>query len=271
MDLSRELQVAVTLARRAGALAAALQSANLPVERKADDEPVTAADRRASELLVEGLAAAFPRDAILSEEGFDDGSRHVRPRVWMVDPIDGTKDFIRGEDGWAVMIGLLAGEGPSLGVVYQPYGDRLYSAIACGGAWLEERGARRRLRVSAVNRSEDLRMVASKSHRDERITRVKASLGISDEINVGSVGLKLGLIARGERDVYANLAGKSKRWDTLGPQVILHEAGGRLTDARGQPIDYRAEELANTEGLIASNGALHDELVAKIAPIFASR
>ena len=110
-------------------------------------------------------------------------------------------------------------------------------------------------------------MVASKSHRDESISRVKDSLGIVDELNVGSVGLKLGLIARGDRDLYVNLQGKSKRWDTLGPQVILQEAGGRLTDARGRAIDYRADDLANRDGLIASNGRLHDEIVAKIAPI----
>jgi 3'(2'), 5'-bisphosphate nucleotidase len=267
--LAHELDVASRLVRRAGAIVAELQDAGLEVERKAEDEPVTEADRRASALLVEGLRTAFPRDGILSEEAADDGSRLRSPRVWMIDPIDGTSDFIRGEDGYSVMVGLLEGDVPVLGLVYQPRGDRLYRAVSGEGAFVEAHGTRR-IEVSSVDRLELLRMVASKSHRDETITRIKVQLGISDEQAVGSVGLKLGLIARGDRDVYVNLSGRTKHWDTLGPQVILHEAGGRLTDARGAAIDYRASSIVNHTGIVATNGVSHDAVLRKIAPIVAS-
>jgi 3'(2'),5'-bisphosphate nucleotidase len=267
LALARELNTAVELGRRAGALIGSLQGAGLAVERKSGDEPVTEADRRASALILDGLAAAFPGDALLSEEAPDSGARHHHSRVWMIDPIDGTNDFIRGDDGFAVMIGLLVDEEPALGVVYQPRGDRLYRAVRGGGAFLEEGTSMRRVTVSTIDSIEAMRMVASKSHRDESITRVKQSLGISDEVNVGSVGLKLGLIARGDRELYVNLQAKSKRWDALAPQVILHEAGGRLTDARGRPLDYRAQDLTNRDGLVASNGRLHERIVARIAPI----
>lgn len=263
----QELELACDLARRAGQLAMGMQSAGLAVDRKAEDEPVTEADRQASVLVVDGLRAAFPADAVLSEEAPDDRTRLTRERVWMIDPIDGTKDFIRGDDGYATMIGLLVGDVPMLGVVYQPRADRLYFAVRGEGCVVRVGNEDRVCRVSTVDRTEDLRMVASKSHRDDAITKVRAVLGISDELNVGSVGLKLGLIARGERDLYVNPAGHSKRWDTLGPEVLLHEAGGRLTTARGVPIDYRAEELANVDGLIASNGLLHDAIVAKVYPL----
>jgi 3'(2'), 5'-bisphosphate nucleotidase len=187
----------------------------------------------------------------------------------MVDPIDGTKDFIRGESGFSTMIGLLVGERPALGVVYQPVGDRLYFATRGQGAFLiEGAGAPRRIHVSEVRDPAQIRMVASKSHRDEVIDRVRAELGISDELNVGSVGLKLGLIARGERDLYVNPAGHSKLWDACGPEAILVEAGGRLTNTRGALLDYRGAELANSRGLIASNGHLHDEIVARLASLF---
>jgi 3'(2'), 5'-bisphosphate nucleotidase len=269
--LGEELALARELARRAGALVAGLQTIDLLVEHKPGDEPVTAADRRASELIVSGLHAAFPEDAILSEEAPDDLVRLSRRRVWMIDPIDGTRDFIRGEDGYAVMLGLLVEDQPSLGVVYQPRGDRLYGAVHGQGAFLEAGGTVSPLRVSTIGDPTQLRMVASKSHRDEIITRVRERLGITDEINVGSVGLKLGLIARGERELYVNPSGHSKRWDTLGPQVILHEAGGCLTDARGRAIDYRSEELANKDGLIASNGHLHEQIVERLAPLFPAR
>ncbi len=268
---AQELRIASDLARQAGALAHRMQSTGLAVEHKAHEEPVTAADRAANQLIVDGLRAAFPDDAILSEELPDDQSRFGHDRVWMVDPIDGTKDFIRGDVGFAAMIGLLVGDAPAVGAVYQPSFDRLYFAARGQGSFLSEHGGPPvQLRVSTVTDTSAIRMVASKSHRDERIDEVRARLQITDETNVGSVGLKLGLIARGERDLYVNPVGHSKLWDALGPECILIEAGGRMTDARGQPLAYRGQELANLRGLIASNGLVHDEVVTKLAGLFGS-
>ena len=100
------------------------------------------------------------------------------------------------------------------------------------------------------------------------IDQVKAALGIDDEISLGSVGLKLGLIARAERDLYVNPEGFSKLWDSCAPSVILTEAGGRMTDIHGRPLDYRAVEVRHRDGLLASNGLLHDAVVAALAPLF---
>lgn len=269
MILRRELDAAVALARRAGERIRALHGSGIAVDTKADDSPVTAADREADALITGGLRAQFPDDAILSEEAPDDLARLTRPRVWMVDPLDGTKDFIRGRDGFAVMIGLLDGDAPALGVVYQPIGDRLYFATRGDGAFLSVGGAAAaRLHVSDVADPAQIRMVASKSHRTPTIDRVRAELGIVDELNVGSVGLKLGLIAEGARDLYVNPSGHSKLWDACGPEAILVEAGGRLTDAHGDPLTYRARELGNVRGLIASNGILHDVVVQRLAALF---
>jgi 3'(2'), 5'-bisphosphate nucleotidase len=271
MDLRRELDLAIDLARRAGERIRVLRSAGLAVEQKADDSPVTQADREANALIVDGLRAHFPGDGLLSEELPDDGSRLTAPRVWMVDPLDGTKDFIRGRDGFSVMIGLLVDERPALGVVYQPVGDKLYFATLGQGAFIERNGsAPTPIHVSSVAEMAQLRMVASASHRTETIDRVREALGVSDELNIGSVGLKLGLIAEGVRDLYVNPSGHSKLWDTLGPEAILVEAGGRLSDAHGQPLDWRGAELGNVRGLIASNGKLHDQVVARLAALFPS-
>jgi 3'(2'), 5'-bisphosphate nucleotidase len=267
--MKRELETAIRLAREAGALIRRLHAGGLSVDRKAGNEPVTQADRDANALLVAGLTSAFPEYGILSEEAPDDGSRLVKERVWMIDPLDGTKDFIRGESGFATMVGLLDGERPGLGVVYQPVGDRLYYATRGDGAYMiEGDGAPQKLHVSSIRDTNQIRMVASKSHRDEVIDQVRAQLGISDELNVGSVGLKLGLIARGERDLYVNPGGHSKLWDSCGPEAILLEAGGRLTDTRGRLLPYRQPQLGNMNGLIASNGLLHDEVVARLASLF---
>jgi len=267
--LGKELQVATRLALEAGQIIRALHSSGISVDKKAGNEPVTQADRDANAHIVAGLVAAFPADGLLTEEAPDDGSRLTKPRVWMVDPLDGTKDFIRGESGFAVMIGLCVDERPALGVVYQPIGDRLYFASRAAGAFtVLAGGAPERMRVSAVSEPSQIRMVASKSHRDEKIDQVRAALGITDELNVGSVGLKLGLIARGERDLYVNPSGHSKLWDVCAPEAILVEAGGRLTDAHGSPIDYRGKDVRCLDGLIASNGQLHDTVVERLAALF---
>jgi len=264
--LGEELSHALELAHRAGELVRRLQRGELGVEMKAGDEPVSIADRRASELILAGLAAAFPADPVISEELAPEPGAFGSPRLWLVDPIDGTKDFIRGEDGYAVMIGLVAAGRPAVGVVHQPARDRTFYATP-DGAWVSEAGVTSPLAVSAVASAGAARLVASKSHRSAEIDRVKERLGIADEQNVGSVGVKLCLIAAGVRDLYVNTQPKTKAWDTCAPEAILARAGGRLTDLLGAPIAY-AGELRQLRGLVASNGLVHDEVVQKLAPLF---
>lgn len=268
--LGRELAYAMQVAREAGTEVYAMQRGEkLDVEMKPGDEPVTIADRRGSEIICVGLARAFPDDPVISEElppppGAQDGSR-----LWLVDPIDGTKDFIRGEDGYSVMIGLVRDGVPAVGVVYQPVQDRMFYAVP-EGAWVMVGTHVEAMRVSSVAAAADVRLVASKSHRSTEIDHVKERLGIRNEINIGSVGVKLSLIALGVHDLYVNPAAKTKAWDTCAPEAILVRAGGRLSDKLGGPLDYRGE-LAHRRGLVASNGLVHDEVLAKLAPLFAAK
>lgn len=268
-ELRRELDVARELAQAAGKLILGYHGTGIDVERKAGDEPVTRADREASELIVTGLSRAFPTDIVISEEAADD-ARRLSPgvRVWFVDPLDGTRDFIRGLAGFAVMIGLVVEGRPVLGVVYQPIGDHLFLATRGGGASLVAGNETRPLRCSDINDPARIRLVASKSHRTGKIDEVKSALGIADELQIGSVGLKLGLIALAERDMYVNPSSKSKAWDTCAPQAILHEAGGRITDLWGAPLRYDVPELANARGLLATNGRVHDAVLERLRPLF---
>ena len=137
---------------------------------------------------------------VLSEEIPDDGSRLGRARVWMVDPIDGTRDFILGDDGFAVMIGLCVDGRPMVGAVAQPATGKTYTGIAGVGAWLDLRDTpsapRQPLHTSSIAGPPGIRLVASKSHRTPRVDAVRKALMIDDEINVGSVGLKIGLAPR---------------------------------------------------------------------------
>jgi 3'(2'), 5'-bisphosphate nucleotidase len=272
-SFSREISVARELALQAGQIILRYRGTGVEVDRKAGDEPVTRADREASELIVAGLSRAFPDDIIISEEAADD-RRRLEPghRVWFIDPLDGTKDFIRGLPGFAVMIGLCVGARPRAGVVYQPVNDRLFWAAEGHGAWLVAEGgegtADRRLHVAPTTDVASARLVASASHRTGKIDQVKSALGIADEIQIGSVGLKLGLIALAERDLYVNPSSKSKTWDTAAPEIILHEAGGRISDVWGAPLRYDVPDMWHRRGLLASNGALHADVLARLAPLF---
>jgi 3'(2'), 5'-bisphosphate nucleotidase len=266
--LDREIAVAGALAREAGALILRYFGTDLPVDSKPGDEPVTRADREASELILRGLAAAFPDDVLISEEAPDDARRLQPGRVWFVDPLDGTRDFIRGRKGFAVMIGLCIDGHPVAGAVYQPHGDRLYTAAPATGTWVEDADGRRQLRCSTIADPEKIRLVASRSHRTPEIDAVKAVLGISDEMNIGSVGLKLGLIALGERDLYVNPSSRSSAWDTCAPAALLVHAGGRISDLAGDPLRYDVPELRNERGIVASNGAVHDAVLEKLRPLF---
>src|SRR5690606_11163313 len=267
--MAREVEVAERLAREAGDLTMKFHGSKLEVERKEGNEPVTIADRQASDLIVRGLREAFPDDVIISEENADDLRRLSAERVWYIDPIDGTKDFIRGEDGFCVMIGLCLGHRPALGVICQPVHERVFSAAPGGGTWLGAPDAPpRRVQVSDIAELASAQLVASKSHRDSTMDQVKSALGISNEMNIGSVGLKLGVIALGERDLYVNPSPKTSSWDTCAPEALLVEAGGTLTDLHGDPLRYDSREIHNTRGLLASNGRVHQAAVAKLAGLF---
>lgn len=270
-DYAREVAVAQDLAKEAGVEVMRIRNGGaLDVEMKAGDEPVTIADKRASDLIMAGLRRAFPDDPIISEESPVPEGAMASRRHWFVDPIDGTKDFIRGSDGFSVMIGLVEDGRPVLGVVHQPAVNRTFTGTPTVnplGAWVDHEGQRTRTFVSTIAQVEQARLVASASHRSPDIDRVKSTLGINDEQNVGSVGVKLALIAMGLRDLYINPWPKTKAWDTCAPEAILNAAGGRLTDLFGEPIGYTGV-LDHPRGLVASNGHVHDAVVAKIGPLF---
>jgi 3'(2'), 5'-bisphosphate nucleotidase len=262
-----ELDTALELALRAGdEVVRVRRDGALGIEMKPGDEPVTIADRLASELIVAGLTAAFHGDPIISEELPPPAGAFGASRFWLVDPIDGTKDFIRGNDGFAVMIGLVEDGRPSVGVVHQPTLGRTFYASPLG-AFVRTPDGTQPLAVSSVALAANARLVASASHRSPAIDEVKTALGIDNEHNVGSVGVKLSLIALGVRELYVNPWPKTKAWDTCAPEAILVAAGGRLSDLFGAPIAYSGE-LRHARGLVASNGHIHTEVVTRISPLF---
>lgn len=268
---AHELSVALHLARKAGAAILEFYEGPLEIEQKsdADDrEPVTQADRIANDLIVHGLQREFPNDGILAEESIDTEHRLDKKRAWMVDPLDGTNGFIDGNGDFAVQIGLTENGECVLGVVYQPLSGLLYRAVRGRGAWVERSGCEpERARVSANRELATMRLAASRSHRSPRMDKVVEAFGVKQEIRRGSVGIKVGLIVEQQCDLYVHLSSRTKQWDTCAPEVILTEAGGRLTDLFGQPLGYNLPEVQNRNGIAASNGAAHERIIEALAPL----
>ncbi len=268
----REIQVAARLAREAGAIIREHYTMPIVVERKIDSddyiEPVTITDRAANELIVNEIRNVFPNDGILAEESIDSERRLSKQRVWMIDPLDGTNGFITHDGDFAVQIGLAVDGLPALGVIYQPVPDVLYWAINNQGAWIERQGtSAQRAHVSDRNDFREIRLAASRSHRSPRMDKVVNALGIKEEVNRGSVGVKVGLIIEQQCDLYVHLSPRTKQWDTCAPEAILMEAGGLLTDLFGFSLNYNASEVQNLNGIVASNNAAHDGTVERLAPL----
>ena len=270
MELRRELDAAIDLARRAGREILTFYHAPADIEWKEAHEPVTVADKAANGLIVEGLAIAFPEDAILAEETPDTTGRLRRDRLWVVDPMDGTKEFIKKNGEFSVMIGLAVDGVATLGVVYQPTRDRLFYGVAGHGAFLvEDGGEARPLSVSDVGETADMCVAVSRSHRSSRIDTVRSALGIAREVQSGSVGLKVGLICERHCDLYIHPSPQTKQWDACAPEALLVAAGGRMTDLEGNAFVYNRADLYNRNGILATNGRAHEQILERVAAAFA--
>ena len=218
---ARELALAEEIALEAAHLVRGYHGTDFVVDSKAGNEPVTEADRAANTLIVDRLRVAFPDDAILSEEIPDDGARMGRSRVWMVDPIDGTSDFIAGDTGFVVMIGLAIDGRLQVGAVAHLLTGRVY--------WRHRRrgrvapGSRRHAHDRCTRRRSRGRpgsaRVASKTHRTPRVDAVKQALGITDESSTSAASAsRSASCSEAARDLYVYTGGRTKIWDTWWPR-----------------------------------------------------
>jgi 3'(2'), 5'-bisphosphate nucleotidase len=271
--LQKELEAAVGLARYASESILDHYSREIIAEQKlgvdAYYEPVTVADRAASRIIVDGLAAEFPDDGILYEEEADDVNRRLsKRRVWIIDPIDGTAGFVKKDGDFAVQIGLAIDGEAVLGVVYLPFHDVLYRAVRGEGAFVEHSDeSPKELKTSPETDFVRMTLAFSRNHPSRGIKAIISGFNFKNAVQRGSIGLKVGLIAEKQADAYIHLSPRTKVWDTCAPQIILEEAGGVLTDLFGEKYRYDVEDLQNHGGIVATNGASHDEVIARLQPI----
>lgn len=259
--MQKELDTASELAVSAGRLLLKHYESKPEVQWKGIGDPVTEADRLASRFLIRGLRRCFPNDMIVSEEEPEDPGRCQKSRVWLIDPMDGTSEFIAHRGEFAVMIGLALDGTPVLGVIYHPVTEKLYCAAYGSGAVLQEHGEVTSLRVSRETDPQRMTIALSRSHPSPTIDTVCRRLQITRSIRSGSIGLKVGIICEGHAHLYLDMSGRTSLWDTCAPAALLHEAGGRMTDLKGMQLRYDTPELRHLNGIIASNGTIHDRIV----------
>ncbi len=257
----QELTAAINIARQAGALVQPYYDQPIEVSWKGENDPVTAADKAANEYIVAKLQQLFSDDGILAEESADNEQRLGKERLWCIDPLDGTKEFIAHNGEFCIMIGLAIGGKAKLGVLYQPIENKLYYGIVGVGAWKEEHGEKRPLHVSIVNDVTKMTAAFSRSHRPPLTVTLSKQLGITNEVISGSVGLKIALLSEQKADVYLHPSTGTKEWDTCGPEAVLRAAGGEMTDMWGRPLCYNKQDPYNYVGILASNGQIHAYLV----------
>jgi 3'(2'), 5'-bisphosphate nucleotidase len=245
---------------------------------------VSAADLAVNQWLLEGLTKDWPEAPwiLLSEETAKEQLASGKPLpgewIWILDPLDGTRDFLQGTGEYAVHLALTHRGQPVLGIVLLPQLEELWIGVLSGGpgddgrAWRENRaGERHAAQLRPTTQLDELVLVASRNHRDARLEQLLAALPIARTCAMGSVGGKVATILRGDSDLYISLSGRSapKDWDMAAPEAILRAAGGAFSHADGRPLAYNQGDGLQAGCLIASHGPLHGLICERVAAAMA--
>lgn len=242
-----------------------INDGNLEIRNKKDG-PVTAADLAVDRYILDRLKSNLGEQnfGYITEETYKLQSQQLEQElVWIIDPLDGTRDFIEKTGEYAIHIALIKNHRPILAVVAYPEAEKIYYASLGNGAFVETRsGEINPSKVSKRSQLADLTFVVSRTHRDERFNYLLQKLDCKNQKYVGSVGCKIATIIEQQADVYISLSSKSapKDWDFAAPELILTESGGQFTHFDGSPLQYNKGDVNQWGGILASNGSFHAEL-----------
>lgn len=260
--MSRELQTAVTAAEEAGRIILKYYRSDYEVADKGfsflhgGHSPVTTADHASNDHLKKVLLSEFPQDGWFSEETADSPERLHRERVWIVDPLDGTKEFIEGVPDFVVSVALAEDHLPVLGVLYNPVTQETFTAVRGEGTRLNGT----EVRCSGKSDPREMAIVSSRTETRHGLwSRYKDAF--SELIPFGSVAYKLGLTAAGRADVFVSLRPKNE-WDICAGHCLINEAGGKLLDLKGREVTYNNKRTRISPGLVAGNPAAVDNTLA---------
>ena len=260
-----EAELALRAVLKAGNVIAEIYQRDFSVEIKSDNSPLTEADTKSSEILCAGLEESeYP---ILSEEVLDNEER-MRARlnankVWIFDPLDGTKEFVSKVNEFSIMLALVEEGIPIIGIVHQPITKALFIAQKGQGVFMKTENGWEKLETSNINNFSQATALCSKNHLSDNDKSFLEYLGLQKFAPHGSSGLKAGEICRRNAEFYFNSSQGLKQWDTCAAYCMLVEAGGKITDMFGNDLKYNIPEVIHKEGVLISNGILHDEIVKK--------
>ena len=261
MQLQDETMLAINAAKSAGEKVMSIYHSDFLAERKKDGSEITEADRLSQETIKSCLQkSGLP---MLSEEQEDNMTRLNQERIWIVDPLDGTADFVDRTGEFSVMIALVQGGVPVVGVIYRPTTGALFVAQKGLGAYMSDGDSWKKLEVSKISDFAKVRAVMSRHHLMDKERKVIAEMGIKNFIQMGSAGLKAAAIVRGEADLYLTMTDKIKQWDTAAAHVLITEAGGAMTDMLGNELVYNTEDIHHRNGILIANKEIWPEIIKK--------
>jgi len=245
--LKIDIHLICEIAREAGEAIMAIYEGDHGVEFKDDNSPLTAADRASHEVIVKRLKEAYPEIPILSEEGGDIPYeiRKEWTRFWLVDPLDGTKEFIKRNGEFTVNIALIEGQSPGAGVVFVPAQDKTYWGLKGEGAWVQEgNGVARQIFIRDPDHEKGLTVVMSRSHPSPELDAYLKDINVAEALPVGS-SLKICVVAEGKADLYPRL-GPTMEWDTAAAQAVAEGARAKVVSYPSEePLNFNKRDLLN--------------------------
>ncbi len=261
------LDTLTEIAGEAAAIVRRIYSEGCAVRFKGPNDPVTIADCLANRHICDRLRARFPDCALVAEESLPEeyATYRTSERVFFIDPLDGTREFIQRTGEFVVMIGYLENDRATAGVIHSPLDDRVWiGQLGVGAYGRVGAGSFRALSVTAESDPARSRILVSRSQNAAAASHLTRTLGTQDLVAMGSAGLKGAGVAEGSADAYIGLGQAGKRWDVCAPDAIVTAAGGLFTDSDGNGFDYRAQDLTNTRGILAGNPPLFHAILEQL-------
>ena len=257
-DKIPELDIAIKAAQEAGNAILEIYQKDYNTFTKTDDSPVTDADLKSNKIINEILSNT--KYSILSEEDIDDQSRLSKDMIWIIDPLDGTSDFIDKTGEFTVMIALVENGKPILGVIAWPTEKTLFVAQKNCGAFRYSDNKWEKISVTKISELPKCRTIGSRHHLSDKEKDFIEKIGIKDFTSIGS-SLKVGKISSGQAEVYITTTNKMKEWDTAASHCIISEAGGKMTDMLGNELTYNNENVYHQNGILVTNGLIHEKIL----------
>ena len=257
-DPLQETKLAIHAAIEAGKEVMAVYNKEFSSTVKNDNSPLTEADIKSNNIIQKIISIfGYP---ILSEESIDDKKRLDFQKIWIVDPLDGTTDFIKKTGEFTIMISLLEDKKPILGIIYWPTEDKLFLAQKEKGAYILDNDIWSKLSVSNISELSQCKVVGSRHHISDNEQKFLKSMNIFKFTSKGS-SLKVVDVSSGFAELYFTTTNKIKQWDTCASYCIINEAGGKMTDMFGKDLEYNTEKLNHENGLLVSNGLIHEKII----------